>query len=167
MKSKVYFSKTITPEEVLKLYDLLGVELTGNVAIKVHSGEPGNQNFLKPEFWKDVVDYVGGTIVECNTAYEGTRNTTERHRELLKYHGWSDMYPVDLLDAQGPDMVLEIPEGKKIKKNFYHFLNLHLLEKFFKQMNAKNPVPPTNNNAKTIYKIPIFSTPSVKYLFVS
>ena len=118
MKSKVYFTKEITPAAVLRLYKTLGKELTGNIALKVHSGETGNQNFLRPAFWKDVVDYVGGTIVECNTAYEGARNTTERHMQVMKNHGWSDMYPVDLLDAQGPDMVLEIPEGKRIKKNF-------------------------------------------------
>ena len=118
MKSKVYFTREITPEAVLRLYKTLGKELTGNIAIKVHSGEKGNQNFLRPAFWKPIVDHVGGTIVECNTAYEGTRNTTERHVKLLKDHGWSDMYPVDLLDAQGPDMELDIPNGKKIKKNF-------------------------------------------------
>jgi len=118
MKSKVYFTREITPEAVLRLYKTLGKELTGNIAIKVHSGETGNQNFLRPAFWKPVVDHVGGTIVECNTAYEGARNTTERHVQVLKNHGWSDMYPVDLLDAQGPDMVLDIPNGKKIKKNF-------------------------------------------------
>ena len=118
MKSKVYFTREITPEAVLRLYKLLGKELTGNVAIKVHSGEKGNQNFLRPNFWKDIVDHVGGTIVECNTAYEGTRDTTERHIKLLKDHGWSDMYPVDLLDAQGPDLELAIPNGKKIQKNF-------------------------------------------------
>ena len=118
MKSKVYFTREITPEAVLRLYKTLGKELTGNIAIKVHSGETGNQNFLRPAFWKPVVDHVGGTIVECNTAYEGARNTTERHVQVLKNHGWSDMYPVDLLDAQGPDMELDIPNGKKIKKNF-------------------------------------------------
>ena len=118
MKSKVYFTREITPEAVLRLYKTLGKELTGNIAIKVHSGEKGNQNFLRPAFWKPIVDHVGGTIVECNTAYEGTRNTTERHVKLLKDHGWSDMYSVDLLDAQGPDLELEIPNGKKIKKNF-------------------------------------------------
>ena len=118
MKAKVYFTKEITSHAVLRLYQTLGKELTGNVAIKVHSGEKGNQNFLRPAFWKDIVDHVGGTIVECNTAYEGARNTTERHVKLLKDHGWSDMYPVDLLDAQGPDLVLEIPGGKRIKKNF-------------------------------------------------
>ena len=118
MKSKVYFTREITPEAVLRLYKALGKELTGNIAIKVHSGEKGNQNFLRPAFWKDIVDHVGGTIVECNTAYEGTRDTTERHVKLLKDHGWSDMYPVDLLDAQGPDLELAVPNGKKIKKNF-------------------------------------------------
>ena len=118
MKSKVYFSKTITAEKVLQLYQLLGKELTGNVAIKVHSGEPGNQNFLRPEFWKPVVSHVGGTIVECNTAYEGERNTTQRHIATFKKHGWSDHYSVDLLDAAGPDLVLPIPNGKVIKENY-------------------------------------------------
>ena len=118
MKSKVYFSKTITAEKVLQLYQLLGKELTGNVAVKVHSGEPGNQNFLRPEFWKPVVSHVGGTIVECNTAYEGERNTTQRHIATFKKHGWSDHYSVDLLDAAGPDLVLPIPGGKVIKENY-------------------------------------------------
>ena len=118
MKSKVFFSPVITPEKVLELYKLLEKELPGNVALKVHSGEVGNQNFLRPEFWKDVVDYVGGTIVECNTAYKGQRNTTERHIATFRKHCWSDMYNVDLLDAAGPDMVLEIPNGKVIQKNY-------------------------------------------------
>ena len=118
MKSKVYFSSVITAEQVLKLYRLAGKDLPGNIAIKVHSGEQGNQNFLKPAFWKPVVDAIGGTIVECNTAYEGSRNTTDRHRATLKKHGWSDLYAVDLLDAQGPDLVLENPNGKRIQKTF-------------------------------------------------
>lgn len=118
MKPKVYFSKTITPEKVLHLYKLLGKKLPGNVAIKVHSGEAGNQNFLRPSFWKPVVDYVGGTVAECNTAYEGARNTTERHMALFQKHGWSDHFTVDLLDAQGPDWELSIPNGVRIKKNF-------------------------------------------------
>ena len=118
MKPKVYFTREITPASVLRLYKTLGKELTGNIAVKVHSGETGNQNFLRPAFWKDIFDYVGGTVVECNTAYEGARNTTERHRKVLKNHGWVDMYPVDLLDAQGPDFELEIPHGKRIKKTF-------------------------------------------------
>ena len=118
MKSKVYFSSEITAEKVLEMYKLLGKELTGNIAIKVHSGEEGNQNFLHPEFWKPVIDHVGGTVVECNTAYEGQRNTTEKHLKLFEKHGWSKYFTVDLLDAQGPDMVLEIPNGKVIKKNY-------------------------------------------------
>lgn len=118
MSSKVYFSKTITAEKVLEMYKLLGKELTGNIAIKVHSGEEGNQNFLHPEFWRPVIDHVGGTVVECNTAYEGQRNTTEKHLKLFEKHGWNKYFKVDLLDAQGPDMVLEIPGGKVIKKNY-------------------------------------------------
>ena len=118
MSSKVYFSKTITAEKVLEMYRLLGKELSGNVAIKVHSGEEGNQNFLHPEFWRPVIDHVGGTVVECNTAYEGQRNTTEKHLKLFEKHGWNKYFTVDLLDAQGPDLVLEIPNGKVIRKNY-------------------------------------------------
>lgn len=118
MKSKVYFSKAITPEKVLDLYKMLGRELSGNVAVKVHSGEPGNQNFLRPEFWKQIVAHVGGTVVECNTAYEGKRNTTERHVATFREHGWTREFKVDLLDASGPDLELEIPGGKQIKKNY-------------------------------------------------
>ena len=118
MTAKVYFSRTITPEKVLELYQLAGKTLPGKVAVKVHSGEKGNQNFLHPDFWKPMIDHVGGTVVECNTAYDGERNVTERHEKLLKYHGWLDMFPVDLLDAEGPDMELAIPGGKQIQKNF-------------------------------------------------
>ena len=118
MRSKVYFCKDLSPEAVLALYQKLEKPLPGNVAVKVHSGEEGNPNFLRPEFWKPVVEYVGGTVVECNTAYEGARNTAERHMRLFKKHGWSDLFPVDLLDAQGPDLVLEIPDGRVIQKNF-------------------------------------------------
>ncbi len=118
MSAAVYFSPTITPEKVLELFRMAGKELPGRVAVKVHSGEKGNQNFLKPDFWKPVIDHVNGTVVECNTAYEGERNDTEKHRRLLGYHGWLDMFPVDLLDAEGPDMVLDIPGGKRIKKNY-------------------------------------------------
>ena len=118
MKPKVYFSRTITPEKVLELYKLLGKELPGKVALKVHSGEKGNHNFLGPDFWKPLIDKVGGTIVECNTAYAGERDTTEKHLELFKYHGWSEMYDVDLLDAEGPDLVLEIKNHKQIDKNY-------------------------------------------------
>lgn len=118
MKAKVYFSRTITPEKVLELYQLLEKQLPGKVAIKLHSGETGNQNFLKPEFWKPVIDHIGGTVVECNTAYEGTRDTTEKHLKTLEEHGWSKHFDVDLLDAEGPDMELSIPKGKKIQKNY-------------------------------------------------
>ena len=118
MKATVYFSRTITPEKVLELYQRVGKKLPGNVAVKVHSGEKGNQNFLRPDFWKDIVDHVGGTVVECNTAYSGARNTTARHRGLLEEHGWSRTFPVDLLDAEGPDLELPIPGGRVIQKNF-------------------------------------------------
>ncbi len=118
MKSKVYFCKDLNPETVLKMYKLLGKTLDGRVAIKVHSGEEGNPNFLRPPFWKPVVDFVGGTIVECNTAYEGARNTSERHIALFKKHGWSDLFQIDLLDAQGPDLELPVPNGVRIKKTF-------------------------------------------------
>ena len=118
MASKVFFSKDISPERVLELYNALGKELKGNIAVKVHSGEKGNQNFLKPDFWKPIIDHVNGTVVECNTAYNGQRNTTEKHLQLFKDHGWSDLFKVDLLDAEGPDLVLDIPNGKKIKKNY-------------------------------------------------
>ena len=118
MKSTVYFSRTITPDAVLRLYKLVGKELPGTVAVKVHSGEKGNQNFLRPDFWKEIIDYVGGTVVECNTAYEGARNTTPKHLALLEDHGWNRYFTVDLLDAQGPDLELPIPGGKVIHKNF-------------------------------------------------
>ena len=117
MKSKVYFSKNINKETALKLYKLLEFVPTGNVCIKVHSGEPGNQNFIKPDFFKPIIEEVKGTIVECNTAYSGKRNTTEAHLETFKLHGW-DQFKIDLLDAEGPDKVLEIENGKVIKKNY-------------------------------------------------
>lgn len=118
MGAKVYFSRSITPKKVLQLYKMLGKTLFGNVAVKVHSGEKGNQNFLRPEFWKPVIDYVGGTVVECNTAYDGARSTTERHMRMFQEHGWAANFPVDLLDAEGPDMELEIPGGKVINKTY-------------------------------------------------
>ena len=118
MKSKVYFSRTITPEKVVELFQLTGKTLDGNTAIKIHSGEVGNQNFLKPDFWKPVIDHVGGTVVECNTAYEGSRDTTVKHMKTLREHGWSKYFNVELMDAEGSDLELAIPNGKKIKKNF-------------------------------------------------
>ena len=118
MKSKVYFSRTITPEKVLEMYNLLGKELKGNVAVKLHSGEVGNQNFLRPDFWKPIIDAVGGTVVECNTAYPGERDTTEKHIKTMRKHGWSKYFKVDLLDSEGPDLELEINGGKVIHKNY-------------------------------------------------
>lgn len=117
-KPKVYFSRTITPEKVVELYGLLGVELPGKVAIKVHSGEVGNQNFLHPDFWAPMVDQLHGTVVECNTAYDGERNTTEKHLRAIAQHGWNDYFDVDLMDAEGPDLELPIPNGLRLKKNF-------------------------------------------------
>ena len=117
-KAKVYFTRNITPENVVRMFGLLGKELPGKVAVKVHSGEKGNQNFLRPEFMKPMIDAVKGTVVECNTAYDGARNTTERHHKLMEYHGWSHYFDVDILDAEGPDAELPIPNGKQIKKNY-------------------------------------------------
>lgn len=117
-KPQVFFSRTITPEKVVELYDRLGVTLPGKVAVKVHSGEVGNQNFLRPDFWKPMVEHVGGTVVECNTAYEGQRNTTEKHLKALAAHEWTSYFDVDLLDAEGPDLELPIPIGLHLKKNF-------------------------------------------------
>lgn len=121
MKSKVFFSSEITAEKVVELFhaalnDLPGGVLPGKVAVKLHSGEPGNQNFLKPEFWQPIVNDVHGTVVECNTAYDGGRNTTEKHRETMEKHGWSKHFTVDIMDAEGPDAELLIPNGKRIKK---------------------------------------------------
>lgn len=116
-KPKVYFTKTLTPEAVITMYKALGIELPGKVAVKVHSGEQGNQNFLRPAFMKPMVDLVKGTVVECNTAYDGARNTTARHRKLMEAHQWTRNFAVDLLDAEGPDLELAIPNGKVLKTN--------------------------------------------------
>lgn len=117
-KAKVYFTKEITPESVVKMYEKLGKELTGKVALKVHSGEAGNQNYLHPEFMKPIINRVNGTIVECNTAYAGQRNNTEKHKKLMEDHGWSKHFDVDIMDAEGPDLEVEIPNGKVIKQNY-------------------------------------------------
>ena len=116
-KAKVYFSKEITPQKVIELYNALGARLSGKVAVKLHSGEKGNQNFLKPEFWKPIIETVNGTVVECNTAYDGERNYTEKHKKLISEHEWDKYFTVDLLDAEGPDLELSIPNGKVIIKN--------------------------------------------------
>ncbi len=118
MAAKVYFSREITPEKVLELYQKLGIDLPGKVAIKVHSGEVGNQNFLRPDFWKPVIDHVKGTVTECNTAYEGERNTYEKHLKAMALHGWNDHFEVDILDGGVEDTVLDIPNGKRIRKNY-------------------------------------------------
>ena len=117
-KSKVYFTKTITEDKVVEMYEILNKELKGNVAVKVHSGEEGNQNFLRPEFMKKIIEYVNGTVVECNTAYDGQRDTTEKHKKLMDSHKWTKYFNVDILDAEGEDLVLDIPDGKVIKKNY-------------------------------------------------
>ena len=116
-KSKVYFTKNITPESVIKIYEALGVELPGKVGVKVHSGEVGNQNFIKPQFWKPMIDKVKETIIECNTAYEGKRNTSEAHWETMKLHGWTDVAKVDIMDEEG-EIELPIKNGKRIKTNY-------------------------------------------------
>lgn len=117
-KAKVFFTKEISPESLVKIYDAVGVSLKGNVAVKLHSGEEGNQNYVKPEFVKKIIDYVKGTVVECNTAYEGARNTSAKHKKLLEDHGWNKYFNVDLMDEVGPDKVLAIPNGKIIKENY-------------------------------------------------
>ncbi len=117
-KSKVYFSKEISKESLVELYKKLNIELKGNVAVKVHSGEKGNQNFLRPEFYKDIVEHVKGTVVECNTAYDGQRNTSDKHLKLIKDHGWNEYFDVDIMDFDGPDLELKIENGNIIKENY-------------------------------------------------
>ena len=114
----VYFTKKITPESLVKIYKKINSPLTGNIAIKLHSGEDGNQNYVKPEFVKDLIDYVNGIVVECNTAYNGQRNSTNKHLKLLEKHGWNKYFDVDLLDEVDDDLVLDIPNGKVINKNY-------------------------------------------------
>ncbi len=116
-KSKVYFSKEITPERLVEIFKKLNVELNGKVAVKLHSGERGNQNYIRPEFVKPIIDLVGGVVVECNTAYTGARNSTEKHKELMKEHKWTDYFDVDIMDSDG-EITFEIPNGKVIKENY-------------------------------------------------
>lgn len=117
MKSKVLFTKNLSPESLVKIYEELGKELKGNVAVKLHSGEDGNQNYLKPEFVRELINHVHGTVVECNTAYNGARNTTEKHKALMEKHGWNKYFDVDIMDAES-DTELSIPNGKVIHKNY-------------------------------------------------
>ncbi|MBQ7917870.1 MAG: DUF362 domain-containing protein [Clostridia bacterium] len=116
-KSKVYFSKEITPEKVVEIFKKLNVELGEKVAVKLHSGEKGNQNYIRPEFVKPIIDLVNGTVVECNTAYSGARNSTEKHKQLMKEHKWTDYFDVDIMDGDG-EITFEIPNGKVIKENY-------------------------------------------------
>ncbi len=133
--SKVYFSRTITPEKVLELYKALGKPLEGKICAKVHSGEEGNQNYLHPQFWAPIIQHLGATVCECNTAYEGARNSTEKHLKLLSSHGWTDYFTVDLMDAEGPDLRLDIPKGKVlgynlVGKNLANYDSLIVLSHF-------------------------------------
>ncbi len=116
-KAKVFFTKEITPENVVRMYEALGVKLPGKVAVKVHSGEEGNQNYLHPEFMAPMVKEVDGTIVECNTAYDGARDTTEKHIKLMEDHGWSKYFDVDIMDAECEDIIFPIENGRVIKEN--------------------------------------------------
>ena len=116
-KAKVLFTKEITPESLIKIYEKLGVKLNGNVAVKLHSGEKGNQNFLRPDFMKPLIDKLNATVVECNTAYPGERTNNRKHRKLLNDHGWDKYYNVDIMDENG-SMILYIPNGKVLKKNY-------------------------------------------------
>ena len=113
----VYFTPDITSDNLVRIYKTLGKDLKGNVAVKVHSGEPGGHNFLQPDFMKDLVHYVNGTIVECNTAYEGRRNTTEEHKKAIAEHGFDKIAKVDIMDEEG-QMELPVPNGKQIKVNY-------------------------------------------------
>ena len=117
-KSKVYFTSTITPEKVVEMYKILNKQLPGKIAVKVHSGEKGNKNYLRPKFLKNIIEHVNGTVVECNTAYPGERDTTIKHQKLMEENGWSKYFNIDILDSEGPDLELDIPNGKRIRKNY-------------------------------------------------
>ena len=134
-KAKVYFTPELTPEAVVRMYEALGIQLPGKVAVKVHSGEEGNQNYLHPEFMRPMVEAVGGTIVECNTAYEGSRNTTEKHEKLMAAHGWTEFFDVDIMDAEGPDLVFPIENGRvltenRVGKNLANYASMLVLSHF-------------------------------------
>lgn len=116
-KAKVYMTKTMTPQALVKMYEALGISLPGKVAVKVHSGEVGNQNFIRPAFMEQMIHHVNGTIVECNTAYEGKRDTTEAHKETMKLHGWSDIADVDIMD-ETDEIVLPVANGFHLKENY-------------------------------------------------
>lgn len=134
-KPVVYFTKDISPESVVRLYEKLGVKLPGKVAVKVHSGEEGNQNYLHPEFMRPMVEEVDGTIVECNTAYDGARDTTEKHIKLMEKHGWNQYFDVDIMDAEGPDVIFPIENGRvlhenRVGKNIMNYQSMLVLSHF-------------------------------------
>ncbi len=134
-KAKVYFTPELTPEAVVRMYEALGIQLPGKVAVKVHSGEEGNQNYLHPEFMRPMVEAVGGIIVECNTAYEGARDTTEKHEKLMAAHGWTEFFDVDIMDAEGPDLVFPIENGRvltenRVGKNLANYASMLVLSHF-------------------------------------
>lgn len=116
-KAKVYFTSKIDSESLVEIFKKLDINLTSPVAVKLHSGEEGNQNYLKPEFLKEIIEEVNGVVVECNTAYDGERNTTLKHKKLMSSHGWDKYYKTDIMDSEG-DTIIDIPNGKVIKKNY-------------------------------------------------
>ncbi len=116
-KAKVYFTKEVSKEALIKVYEALNKELKGKVAVKLHSGEDGNQNYVRPEFVKPLIDKVNGTVVECNTAYNGARNTTEKHEKLMEKHGWTKYFDVDIMDAK-EDLKLDVEGGTILKENY-------------------------------------------------
>lgn len=116
-KSKVYFTNKITPEGLIKTYEAMGVTLKGKVAIKISTGEPGGHNFLQPALIKDLVTKLNGTIVECNTAYEGKRTSSESHWQAIRDHGFLDIAPCDIMDEEG-DMAIPVNGGKRLKENY-------------------------------------------------
>lgn len=121
---KVYMFKEISPENLVKIYEALGREATGKVAVKLSTGEPGGHNFLQPALIKDLVQKVKGTIVECNTAYGGGRADTENHLKAAKDHGFTAIAPVDIMDAEG-EVALPVKGSKHLKEDFVgsHYLN--------------------------------------------
>ena len=115
-ESTVYFTKDINSKNIVEIYKKLNINLEGNVAIKLHSGEKGNQNFLRPDFYEEIINHLNATIVECNTAYDGERNESEKHKRLMEYHGWNK-YNVDILDEK-EEIKLEIKNPNHLKYNY-------------------------------------------------
>lgn len=113
----VYFIEEITPENLVRIYEALGRKAEGRVAVKVSTGEPGGHNFLQPTLIADLVHKVGGTIVECNTAYGGGRSDTENHLKAAADHGFTSIADVDIMDADG-EVALPVKGGRHLKKDF-------------------------------------------------